>query len=98
MTVLIAYFGLALVVSMILTPVCRRIARRAGLVAAPKDDRWHRTPTALFGGIAIASTTIGLGITVGPDIRLWPLLAGGAAMAIVGLLDDVLNVKPSTKL
>ena len=83
---------------MILTPVCRHIARRAGFVAAPKDDRWHRTPTALFGGIAIAATTIGLGVAVGPDIRLWTLLAGGAAMALFGVFDDVLTVKPSTKL
>jgi UDP-GlcNAc:undecaprenyl-phosphate GlcNAc-1-phosphate transferase len=98
MVVLVAYFGLALVVSMILTPVCRRIARQAGFVAAPKEDRWHRTPTALFGGVAIASTTIALGVVVGPDIRLWPLIAGAAAMALVGLLDDVLTIKPSTKL
>jgi UDP-GlcNAc:undecaprenyl-phosphate/decaprenyl-phosphate GlcNAc-1-phosphate transferase len=98
MIVLVAYFGIALTVSLILTPVCRRIARRAGFVAPPKDDRWHRTPTALFGGIAIASTTIGLGIAVGPDIRLWPLLGAGAVMALVGVFDDVLTVKPSTKL
>ena len=98
MTVLITWFVLALTMSMILTPLCRYVALRAGAVAAPKEDRWHRTPTALFGGIAIASTTIGLGVVVGHDIRLWPLVAGGAAMALVGFVDDVLTVKPSTKL
>ena len=84
MIVLAAYFGVAFAVSAMLTPVCRHIARRAGLVSTPKNDRWHRTPTALFGGVAIAVTTIGLGVAVGPDIRLWPLVAGGAAMALLG--------------
>jgi UDP-GlcNAc:undecaprenyl-phosphate/decaprenyl-phosphate GlcNAc-1-phosphate transferase len=42
-------FGLAVV----LTPAVRLIAIRRQWVAHPKEDRWHKTTTALMGGIAI---------------------------------------------
>ena len=29
------------------------LARRIGMVAAPKKDRWHTQPTAMLGGVAI---------------------------------------------
>ncbi len=36
-----------------LTPVVRIVARRKGWLAHPKEDRWHKKPTALMGGVAI---------------------------------------------
>ena len=41
----------ALGVATIMTPIAGRIAGRVGLVAYPKRDRWHRSPTPLLGGI-----------------------------------------------
>ena len=35
------------------TPVVRYIALKKGWVAHPAEDRWHKKPTALMGGIAI---------------------------------------------
>ncbi len=35
------------------TPVVRFIALKKGWVAHPSEERWHKTPTALLGGIAI---------------------------------------------
>ena len=46
-------FGIALAFSLVLTVIVRYIARRFGLIARPRPDRWHRRPTALFGGAAI---------------------------------------------
>jgi len=37
-------FGLALGLATALIPLMRLLARRAGLVAVPRDDRWHRAP------------------------------------------------------
>jgi len=51
--VVLRSFLLALAVTAILTPLVRILARRVGLVAPPRPDRWHRKPTALLGGIAI---------------------------------------------
>ena len=92
------YYGLALGLSLALTPLCRAIAHRLGLVARPTEDRWHKRPTALFGGVAIAVVTLALGTTLGMDPRLWQLMACGFAVAAFGLVDDVMSLKASTKL
>jgi len=44
------------VLSVILTAVASKLAVRAGLVAQPAEDRYHRTVIPLGGGIAIFST------------------------------------------
>jgi UDP-GlcNAc:undecaprenyl-phosphate GlcNAc-1-phosphate transferase len=44
------------VLSVILTVVAKKLAVRAGFVAQPADDRYHRTVVPLGGGIAIFST------------------------------------------
>ena len=49
-----APFALALALSLVLVPLCRSLALRSGHVARPRDDRWHRRPVALFGGVGIA--------------------------------------------
>lgn len=36
-----------------LTPIIRRLAHHRGWLAYPVKDRWHQTPTALMGGMAI---------------------------------------------
>ena len=35
-------FALAFVLAAALVPLCRLLARRTGVVAQPRDDRWHR--------------------------------------------------------
>lgn len=76
----------------------RALALAQGLVAQPKEDRWHRKPTALLGGVAIAGTTLVGSLCTGIAWEL-PLLAiGTAVIFLVGLVDDILPLKPSTKL
>ncbi len=92
---LVIAFGLSLV----LTPVCRTLARRLGFVAKPKDDRWHRRPTPLFGGIAIVAATVIAGVAWGPiTSELWELIGCGVVLSAFGVLDDVWSLKASTKL
>src|SRR3954471_18604364 len=92
------YFAVAFAASAALTPVCREIAKRYGFVAKPKADRWHRRPTALFGGVAIAAVTLGLGLTLGVSSPVAPLLLTAAMIAGFGLVDDLMSLKASTKL
>ncbi len=91
------YFAVAFASSLVLTPVCRSVARRFGFTAKPKEDRWHEKPTALFGGIAIALPTLLLGATL-PMADVWQLLVCGIVIAGFGFADDLLSLKPSTKL
>jgi len=56
MSQLSPYFLLPIVsflVCVVLTPIVRQGAVRSGQIALPREDRWHRKPTALLGGIAI---------------------------------------------
>lgn len=45
--------GLSFLVCVVLTPLVAWAAKRFGWLAAPSEDRWHKKPTALLGGIAI---------------------------------------------
>lgn len=92
------YFFGALAGSLLLTPLCRLVARRLGLVAKPQLDRWHQRPTALFGGVAIAVPVLALALTLRPlnDVAL--LVACGFAIALFGLIDDIYSLKPTGKL
>jgi UDP-GlcNAc:undecaprenyl-phosphate GlcNAc-1-phosphate transferase len=91
-------FFFALLVSLALVPVCRSLALRLGFVATPRADRWHARPIALCGGVAIG-VTLFTGLLVFRSIPAIPILAGGAAlMFAAGLADDVLRMKPFTKL
>ena len=50
--------AVAFVLALILTPLVRAFARRVGMVAVPKIDRWHKKPTAMLGGVGIWLTVI----------------------------------------
>ena len=81
-----------------LVPICRVVARRVGCVAQPRSDRWHREPTPLLGGVAIGISVF-LGLAYFGGVRHQPVLVGCAGMIfLVGLIDDLISLKPSTKL
>src|SRR5688572_13436090 len=93
-------FGIALAASVILTFLVRGGARRFGLVAKPRADRWHKKPTALFGGVGIFA-----GFLVSYLIRRPAVLSGdallvacGGGLFLVGLVDDFVQLKPYAKL
>jgi UDP-GlcNAc:undecaprenyl-phosphate GlcNAc-1-phosphate transferase len=92
------WYCVALAVSAALVPVCRWFALRRGFVARPRKDRWNTKPTALFGGVAIAVTVLGLAVASGGLRDLALPVIGGLAIFIVGLTDDILSLKPTTKL
>jgi UDP-GlcNAc:undecaprenyl-phosphate GlcNAc-1-phosphate transferase len=98
MTRLLVSYLAAAVTSLILTAICRSLANRFGFVARPKEDRWHKETTALFGGMAIVLTTVSLGIAIGPDGRVWQLIGCGLVISVFGFVDDLLSLKASTKL
>ncbi len=100
-------FGLALV----LTPLVRAFARRIGLVAKPKSDRWHKKPTAMLGGVAIwlsviisyllyfrPNTLFGFDSTNPSVSYSWIVISASSFLFLVGLLDDLIHTKPYQKL
>jgi UDP-GlcNAc:undecaprenyl-phosphate GlcNAc-1-phosphate transferase len=92
------WFAAAFALSAALVPLCRRFALRRGYVAGPRADRWHRTPTPLLGGVALALTVLGLGALTGNARAMLLPVAAGVLIFAVGVTDDILSLKPSTKL
>ncbi|MGD9189781.1 MAG: glycosyl transferase [Desulfobacteraceae bacterium] len=105
----IAFFSCA-----ILTPLVRWVALQKGWMAAPSQDRWHKKPTALMGGIAIFAAIFGPLIWLsdfgfvrllisGSEATALPslsavILLGASLLFLLGLLDDFRNIKPQSKL
>jgi Fuc2NAc and GlcNAc transferase len=85
--------GAALVASALLTYIARRFALSRGMLDVPNERSSHTRVTPRGGGIAIvvASTLAFLALAVVGDISHELLLAlsvGGAAVALVGYVDD----------
>jgi UDP-GlcNAc:undecaprenyl-phosphate/decaprenyl-phosphate GlcNAc-1-phosphate transferase len=87
------------VLALILTPLVRAFARRLGFIAAPKTDRWHKKPTAMLGGAAVwfSVVIIYLAFSLHSTYGKWILLAS-TFLFLVGLLDDLIHIKPYQKL
>lgn len=82
-----------------LTPIVRAFARRIGIIAKPKSDRWHKKPTAMLGGVAIwLSVLIGYFVFVPRSPYGWVIICASTFLFLVGLTDDLLNTKPYQKL
>src|SRR3954447_7131132 len=81
------------------TPIVRALARRFGAVAMPRNDRWHRRPTAMMGGIAIFVAVMAtLPWLVRLTTEVWVVLGTSTLLFAVGLIDDFLKIKPYQKL
>ena len=98
LTTIGAPFLLALALSLVVVPLCRLAAVRLGFVARPRADRWHKRPVALFGGVGIAIVLFMCAAALGVARQQPVLVLTAAAVFIVGLIDDVLSLKPATKL
>ena len=85
--------------TLVLTPVVRALARRRGVVARPKSDRWHKKPTALLGGGAIFTVVAAVNLALVPLTPQARVVLGASAfLFLVGLIDDFFNLKPYQKL
>jgi UDP-GlcNAc:undecaprenyl-phosphate GlcNAc-1-phosphate transferase len=70
----------------------------AGVVAVPKEDRWHRGRIPLLGGVAIAGAVMVVAVLLPPlPAQAWTLLGGAAVLSLAGLVDDLRPLKPQAK-
>jgi len=90
--------ALSLIVSFLIaaaaTPVCRAICQRSGWVDHPDARRLHRDPIPRAGGIAIF-----LGYAAALGTSHYRMILPAVLVAFgTGLLDDLIAVKPRTKI
>lgn len=96
-------FVITLVIGVLLIPVVKKLSLRWGRVAQPRQDRWHRTPTPVLGGVAIfAAFCLGLlvNLVIFPSIAiaLLEIMLVCAAIFLLGLMDDFKQLSPPAKL
>lgn len=99
-------FFISFSVSAILTPIIRQLAVKYNYVANPRDDRWHKKPTGLFGGVSIFTGMMiawlfGAFLFADFDYFIQPMLPvilGGATIFCLGLIDDIFEINAQYKL
>ncbi|HET9756771.1 MAG TPA: MraY family glycosyltransferase [Candidatus Limnocylindrales bacterium] len=105
---IVVVFVLSAVVALLLTPLVRRTVRRYGIVDRPDARRVNTRPIPRAGGIAIAAAFLGVAVPFVAlneangwvptplNIQLGDLAAlfgGGLAAAIIGVLDDLYDLR-----
>lgn len=98
---LLSVAGLAFAVSALLIKGVLLSPRvRERIVAAPVAHRWHQTPTPSYGGVpmfvAVAAAVIAAGGLEDP-VALG-LLLGAGIVFLTGVVDDLFDITPRTKL
>jgi UDP-GlcNAc:undecaprenyl-phosphate GlcNAc-1-phosphate transferase len=93
------------ILALALTPLVRYFARRYGMVAKPKTDRWHKKPTAMLGGVGIwLAMVVSYLAFIRPNQGHFPgsfldvVMGASTFLFLVGLADDFLHTKPYQKL
>ena len=91
-------FAFALTVSLIVTYFIIRVSRSLKLLTPIREERWHATPKPYLGGVAIWFAFI-LSTFVFSDFSASnaPVLIAASAMFVLGLLDDLLDLKAYIK-
>jgi UDP-GlcNAc:undecaprenyl-phosphate GlcNAc-1-phosphate transferase len=92
--------GVAFILVAVLTEAMRRVAIRYRLVDQPRADRIHVVATPYLGGVAIAGGTLAAAVAVAhPGVsQALAIFVAGAAVSILGLVDDLRTVSPNVRL
>jgi UDP-GlcNAc:undecaprenyl-phosphate GlcNAc-1-phosphate transferase len=98
-------FLTSFLLSLLITPAIRRLALKGNIVARSREDRWHKRPTPLFGGVGLFIALMVVWQLVSLHFGLYssmkhllPLALGCLAMFLLGLVDDLFDINPQHKL
>lgn len=109
LTKYLAVWAAAYLVTILLTPLVRALARKVGAVDVPDERRTHQTPTPRGGGLALvlgfyAALFVAFHVpwewSAGALNDTWHfhfMIASGV-LVVVGLIDDIRGLKPLLKL
>ena len=90
---------LSLFLSLITTWFIKQICIYHNIVEFPRKDRWHDSPVAKFGGIAIFFTFIvSILLLDSYNNSVIFICTGSGLIFLLGLVDDVRGVSPTLKL
>ncbi len=105
----LAVWSAGFLITLLLTPIVRSVMIKAGVVDLPDERRAHRAPTPRGGGIAVVIGFLAAAMlallypwewSAGSLSPSWlkSFMVGSGVLVAVGLLDDVIGLKPMVKL
>jgi len=100
----IAAFASAFAITLVTTPLAKKIAFKVGAVQHPRARDMHTQPMPRMGGIAIVIgflATMGMMALLMPGFRTWEytgFIVGAVIVAALGIVDDKLDLHPLLKL
>ncbi|AVQ34318.1 undecaprenyl/decaprenyl-phosphate alpha-N-acetylglucosaminyl 1-phosphate transferase [Staphylococcus muscae] len=91
--------AVSMIVSLIVTPVVIAVSKELDIVDKPNFRKVHTKPISMMGG-AVILISFFIGIWLGHPIEreTKPLLLGAIIIYLVGLIDDLYDIKPILKL
>lgn len=92
-------FLVAMAVALVITPISIKVAPKIGAMDVPKDERrMHNKAMPRFGGVAIyAGIMVSLAGFALDDVDVISIMIGCTMIYILGLIDDIKNLKPIVK-
>lgn len=102
-------FILALLIALIATPVSMKLAKKWGAIAYPGGRHVHSRPIPRLGGIALyaafwlATVFIQVwdksyALDSSSVIQIWGLFIGSTLILLIGIWDDIREIRPAVKL
>ncbi|MDL2211894.1 undecaprenyl/decaprenyl-phosphate alpha-N-acetylglucosaminyl 1-phosphate transferase [Erysipelotrichaceae bacterium OttesenSCG-928-M19] len=92
-------FAIVLIISFLLTPIVAKVSSDLYIVAWPGERHIHKKITPRMGGLAIYTAfLVGCAIFVRGDQQIMAILLGGFVIGTCGVLDDLTELKATTKL
>ncbi len=97
---LIAGLCAAFVMTMAAVAVAIQVCRERGWVAKPQPNRWHKGTPAKFGGVSMWLVVLIISVCVIPasNRSAWVVLGLASLMFALGLIDDIVHLRPGPKL
>lgn len=88
-------FALAAALTVAIVPTAISVANRTGFLDRPLGYKAHGQPTPYLGGAAVLAAVLFTALLLAGGLsRYWPLLAGTVGLALVGTVDDRVNLSP----
>lgn len=90
---------ISVAIAFVTAPLSIKIAQAMGIIDRPKDARRvHKNPTPRFGGMSIfLGSMVAMTIPAQMNHKIMVAMLGGMLMYVVGILDDMYDLKPVIK-
>ncbi len=96
---LVASFSISVIVSLLVTPFVKILAKKLNYLDHPEAKKIHVKATPLLGGVSIfIAFIVAVIFTLPLEKEILAIIIGGLFLILIGLVDDRFGMMPTTKL